>query len=429
MKKTAVLLLSALIVYLCCATVTASPAASGRSTAGMLSPALEVISYGSVMVKSGVVTGTISFSREDFERGIGASVDAVTFTSLPSAKEGRLMYNGSAVTVGQTISSSGLSEIKYVPAGTAVGSSFRFKTSGGYSIECMLRYTDTINLAPTAAKSGDALAVWTQTDIQVFGTLSGSDPEGDAIVFEIVKYPERGILKLTDASSGQYYYTPCTGECGKDEFTYVVRDEWGHYSEEATVVVEIDQAAADLCFADMDGHWAQNAAVIMLAEGAMDAETVDGKVLFEPDREITREEFIVTTMKFLGAGDIAPAATVFADGGLISPASSGYIARAYSLGIVNGIEKNGLLYFEPTSSVTRAEAAVILNSIIGAAEPDTIPVFADGDSVPAYARGSLYALTSEGIMSGTGNGNISPNGMLSRAQAAQILCKIKKMYS
>ena len=418
-----------LFCVICALTVLSSIPVSAAYSGGMLSPALQVISQNTVMIKSGLITGKISFKEEDFEKAVGGKIDSITITSTPSPSDGILTYNGSAVSVNQTISSSGLSELRFVPSGSSETGSFRFKTSSEYSIECVLRYTDTINLAPSAGISQDSVSVWTQCDIKTFSSLSGNDPDGDEIVFEIVDFPEKGILDLTNASTGEYTYTPCDGCRGKDSFTYVVRDEWGNYSEPASVVITIDKAACDLVFADMDGHWAHNAALVMASENAMEMEYVDGNVFFRPDEMITREDFIVTVMKVLGSGEIDPAVTVFADDDEISDEASGYIARAYSLGIVKGTEKNGLKYFNPTDTITRAEAAVILNSIIGAKEPDTLQAFADSDTVPSFAKSALYALNDEGIFKGTGSGNISPNQNLSRAQAAQILLTVKKLYS
>ena len=423
MKKTILILLAALLTVLCVSSVSAASAST------ILSPALEVISSKIIMVKSGLVAGSITFSKEDFNKGVGCAVDSITLTSLPDPSDGVLLYNGSAVAINQTISSKGLDALKYVPTNSSDPSSFKFRTSGEYSIECSIRYTDTLNLAPTAGLTADSVSVWTQTDITAFGKLSASDPEGDAMTFEIVQYPTKGILELRDAMTGDYTYTPCANVTGKDSFTYAAVDEWGHYSEECSVIVDIEKAASDISFADMDGHWAHNAAIVMAAENAMETEEVDGKILFNPDENITREDFLVTVMKILGAGDIPPAETVFADNDEISEDASGYVARAYSLGVISGEEIDGLSYFKPSSTVSRAQAAVILNTIIGAEEPDTVPVFADGDSVPTWARGALYALTSEGILNGNGEGYISPNAPLSRAQAAQIFLKVKKLYS
>ena len=158
----------------------------------------------------------------------------------------------------------------------------------------------------------------------------------------------------------------------------------------------------------------------------METESVNGVLYFRPDEEISREDFLVTVMKALGAGEIEPCATVFADHTDIASDATGYIARAYNLGIIKGVQEADGLYFRPTSGITRAEAAVILNAIIGAKEPDTVPVFADTHSVPTWAQGSLYALSDAGIFMGTGSGNLSPNAVLSRAQTAQILLTVKK---
>lgn len=409
-----------------------SIAASLASTAfayspGLLSPALKNLAEDEYMIRSGIVSGEIGFTQSDFERAVGCSLDSITITALPPSSDGTLFYGNAPLAVNQVISSAGLSQLRFVPTKNCSSSSFRFKAGGDYSIECLLKYTDSANSAPVIS-ANDAIAVWTQQDITTYGTLSASDADGDALTFEIVRYPERGIVELTDASSGNYRYTPMNGIKGDDSFVYVVRDEWGNYSEEATVVIDIDEAAADLVFADMDGHWAYNAAIVMAADGAMDAESVGGELYFKPDEEITREDFLVTVMKALGAGEIEPCTTIFADDSAISTEASGYVARAYELGIIKGSEEGGLLCFKPKESITRAEAAVILNSIIGADEPDTLPVFADSSAVPAWAKGSMYALSDAGIFKGTGSGNISPNDVLNRAQTAQILLTVKKIY-
>ena len=423
MKK---ILLAALLCVLLIVTVVPVSAAY---TGGMLSPALAVISQQNVMVKSGLISGNITFSKDDFEKAVGGKIEYITVTSLPLHSEGILTYNGTEVCVNQTINAASLSCLKFIPTGSSKTGSFRFKSTGEYSTECILKYTDSLNIAPSSAEKEDDVSVWTQCDIETYGTLAGRDPDGDHIVFEITDYPEKGILELLDCEAGTYTYTPCDGILGKDEFSYVVCDEWGHYSPESTVVIDIEKAASDIVFNDMDGHWAHNAAIVMAGENIMDFEFDETGVMFNPDDKITREDFLVGVMKVLGAGDIEPASTVFADDKEISEKASGYVERAYSLGIIKGNKRDGLIYFDPQSTITRSEAAVILNKIIGAPEYESVSVFSDDDAVPSWAKGSLYALTNEGVFKGTGEGRISPNETLDRAQTAQILLTIKKLYS
>lgn len=402
---------------------------SATYTGGMLSPALAVLAGQNVMIKTGLISGKISFSEDDFYNAVGGEFDAITVTSTPLRSDGVLTYNGSEVSVNQVISASSLSELCFEPTGNSKTGSFSFKSSGEYSTECVLKYTETINLAPTAAKKEEDIAVWTQEDIMTYGTLSGSDPDGDKIFFEITEPAKKGIVCITDTALGNYTYIPCDSMTGRDSFTYTVRDEWGNYSEKSTVVIKIDPPSCDIVFSDMGEHWAHNAALVMASENVMSIKECDGQFLFEPSEKISREDFVVSVMKILGAGDIEPQSTTFADDTEIDTEKSGYIARAQSLGIIKGREKDGLMYFDPKDTVTRAESAVIVNAIIGEKEPETVPTFADDDAVPVYAKGSLYALTSAGIFKGNGYGYISPNEELSRAQVAQILLNIKKIYT
>ena len=56
-----------------------------------------------------------------------------------------------------------------------------------------------------------------------------------------------------------------------------------------------------------------------------------------------------------------------------------------------------------------------------------LPTFADTSAIPAWASPSLYALNSLGILKGTGDGLLSPDTTLSRAQTAQMLLAVKNL--
>ena len=427
MKKVFLFLLTALLLA---APLTVSAAAYSFS-GGLLTPGLSLLAAADGMIRSSLVGTEVTFSRSDFEKAVGCRLDSVVITALPPSSDGTLYFGSAPVIANQLIGAAALSSLRFVPSAACGSSSFRFKAAGEYSIECALKFTDTVNTAPTAAPTAAEAAafpdsVWTQQDITVYGTLNGSDPDGDAVIFEVTKAPQHGILEVISPSVGDYRYTPFDGYVGKDTFCYTVRDEWGNYAEDAVVSVEVARAAADLVFADMDGHWAYNAALVMAAEDAMQVESVDGQLYFRPDERISREDFLVTVMKALGAGDIEPTATVFADNAAITPDATGYIDRAYRLGVIRGSYENGMLCFKPGDSITRAEAAVILNAILGAETPDAVPVFADSSAVPAWAQGSLYALTASGYFKGTGAGQLSPNEVLDRAQTAEILLTIRQ---
>lgn len=392
----------------------------------ILSPGLSCLSSACDMIQTGLIATEITFTGEDFADAIGYTPRFVTVTSLPPAGDGTLYFGTLPVSVNQKISGSNLSLLRFVPASGCTSSSFRFRGDNEYSHSCTLRFTQTVNHSPVT-DSTEAAMVWTQQNIGTCGTLPGSDPEGDALQFEIVSYPSKGIITLTNPAAGAYRYTPYEDAEGSDIFSYQIRDSYGNYSPVRTMEVSIDKPACQIVFADMTDHWAQNAAVVMVADSAMEVFSEGGEIYFRPDDAISREDYLVTVMKALGAGEVQPCSTVFADTDQMSPEATGYIHRAYTLGIIQGTEQDGQLVFRPEDSITRAEAAVILNAILGADTPDVIPTFADTSAIPAWASPSLYALNSLGILQGTGDGYLSPDVTLSRAQTAQMLLTVKNL--
>ena len=418
-KRTLIASASLFFLLVLPAHVSASPA---------LSPGLSHLASQTEMIVSGLVAGDIRFTEEDFVNAVGAAFDSLTVTALPPVSDGKLMFGGAPVAVNQRIAADSLDSLRFAPEPGCEKSSFRFRTAGDYSISCLLRWTEKTNSAPVTQTAGSdaAVSVWTQCGIGAYGILPGSDPDGDAVIFEVTDYPAKGLLTLS--KNGRYCYTPFEGAKGGDSFRYVVRDEWGHYSAPREVPVSVEKCASSLVLSDMEGHWAHNAALVMASENAMTLRYDDGKLCFDPELEVSREDFVVTVMKALGAGEVKPASTPFADDGEISEKASGYIARACSLGLIRGSGgKNGNV-FRPKDPVTRAEAAVILNAIVGAEETDTVTVFADSSSVPVWARSSLSALASAGIFSGDGSGAISADSVMTRAQVAELLLRVRRMF-
>lgn len=398
-------------------------------SASILSPGLYHLSSSADMIKSGIVCTEISFSAADFEAALGVTPAAITVTSLPTS--GKLYLGDHMIRMNQVVTEKQLAALRYVPGDTREPVSFRFRAGGDYSHVCVLCFSDTANSAPvtvsaTASMMASGLSQWTQQNVMLYGTLSGSDPDGDAMRFEILQYPKKGICKITNAASGNFVYTPYDGALGEDAFTYRIRDSYGQYSDEACVAVTIAEPVTTEVFADMEGHWAQNAVMVLAAEGIVRGVQVGGESYFHPDDISSREDFLVTVMRALGSGEIPPCTTDFADDTEISADASGYVQRAHALGIIHGSEVNGRICFRPHDPVTRAEAAVICNAILGAETPEVVPTFADNSIIPVWAKPSLYALSNIGILRGTGDGNLSPDSPISRAQAAQMLYKIRQ---
>ena len=264
----------------------------------------------------------------------------------------------------------------------------------------------------------------THRNVTLYGTLPCYDPDGDETIIEIVSYPEKGLLTLTDRSTGEYTYTPGTSYTGKDSFTYVARDVYGNYSASATVSLEIVKPTSNVVYHDILDKPCYNAALSMTEEGIMSGTQVGSYQYFYPERTVSRAEFCVMAMNALGITEVTDAtATVFADHADIPVSLRGYIATAYELGYIRGLYQNDTLCFEPNRAITRAEAAVMLGNMIDAATPTVAPTFADADDVPAWAASSLSSLTAMGILD-TDCGYIDPTEAVTRADAAEMLCNL-----
>ncbi len=414
-----------LVCFLCTVCIFIPVRAEAATDPAPVSPGLLVLAERFPMAKAGLAGAPLSFSAEDFGRAVNlASVRTVTVTRTPSPEEGELRLGNVVVNRGQTIHASALENLSYVSARGGVRySSFGFTVNDSpVEITCQVFMLNAINHAPTLESvPKTALSVSTHKNVTLWGELPSYDPDGDGTVVEIVSYPKYGILLLTDASKGEYTYTPSVDRVGKDSFSYVVRDTYGNYSASATVSLQILRPASSLVFADMRGEKGENAALRVTEAGIMSGTPWGMSIYFEPDRAVSRVDFVVMAMKAMGVTDPGNGVpTAFVDWQTIPEESRGYIAAAYGLGYIQGEPTASGLCFHAERSITRAEAAVILGRMVNAATPTLKPVFEDAREIPAFAQASVYSVAALGLLNDR-DGNIEPMEPVTRLDAAEIL--------
>lgn len=92
------------------------------------------------------------------------------------------------------------------------------------------------NEAPAAAAGNLTVT----EDTQQTGALpAGTDPDGDALTYDISSQGTKGTVSITDASTGAFTYTPDPNQVGSDSFQYRAYDGY-NYSAPATVSVTIN---------------------------------------------------------------------------------------------------------------------------------------------------------------------------------------------
>ncbi len=189
------------------------------------------------LIKSGLLGEKICFRDTDFKSALGVTdFKKITLTSLPKESDGILLYAGKRAVRGQTIKRRCIPSLVFLPASeNTKEASFCFTAEGyadGQVIECVLRFCQTVNLAPSVSFPASSDFSSTQSG-KISGTLYARDPEGDKLEFFVAAYPRHGSLTL--GKDGSYTYTASPSSFAEDSFSYVVRDEWGNWSDVAKI--------------------------------------------------------------------------------------------------------------------------------------------------------------------------------------------------
>ena len=382
------------------------------------------------VIKTGLYGQKLTFSDADFKQAYAITdFNTVTIETLPASTEGTLILAGRRVKAGQTVKRRNLAAMIFVPASAEVTeSSFEYTLRYG-GVEqagvCEMKFIDKVNYAPKTPEAKESsLTLKTQSEISVYGRLEGYDPEGDKLEYIIAAYPKNGALTFTDKDAGTYRYTPSGSFTGYDSFTYVVRDEYGNYSEPVEVGIRIVERMSNEVYADMTDRSEYNAAVAMSALGVMSGKTLGDGKYFMPDETVSRAEFVAMAMKAAGMkADTSLSRTFFDDNTDIPVALVSYIATAQRLGIVDGDYTEAGLVFEPNRGITKNEAAKIIGSILGLKESEEDSIYFDNATVSHSARSSVAAMFTLGIFDGEVE-SFSGTDIVTRAEAAEYLYRM-----
>ena len=236
----------------------------------------------------------------------------------------------------------------------------------------------------------------TYKNIANTGALDARDPEGDTLTYQLVKEPKRGTVDI--APDGGFTYTPAQNKVGKDVFTYTATDSAGNVSNVANVTVKIVKPTDKAMYQDLAGDTLAYTAMWLKDRGVYTGKRIAGNLCFEPEGTLTRGEFLVMAMKLLGAEpESARLTSGFADESKTPAWMRPYIVSAFKSGMVSGVTSPDGMVFRPSSNLTRAEAAVMLQNILDLPQSQEAAVFSEDCAVPVWAQASVSALESAGI--------------------------------
>ncbi|MBP3966483.1 S-layer homology domain-containing protein [Paenibacillus lignilyticus] len=173
-------------------------------------------------------------------------------------------------------------------------------------------------------------------------------------------------------------------------------------------------------FSDVAPAYWYSKAVTFLAARDIAAGTDDTH--FSPLANVTRGQFLVLLLKAYGIVPNETEAANFADAG--NTYYTNYLGAAKRLGITNGLGDN---LFVPDKAITRQDLFTLLYRSLDALGklPEaksgvSVSSFTDADHIAAYAQEAAETLVESGIVSGN-NGKLSPQGVTTRAEVAQVL--------
>ena len=244
-----------------------------------------------------------------------------------------------------------------------------------------------------------------------------SDGEGEDMTFAVVDQPRKGTVTIDGVN---FTYTPDEDITGGDSFTYAATDSSGKTSAPATVTVTIQKTRSGVTYADTDAKSAY-AAQEMAEKGIFTGAKIGDQYYFEPDRTVSRSEFLAMTMEMAGRDVTAVTMTGFSDDAAIPTWAKAYAAAGVADGIVQGSATAQGVAFRSEESITFNEAASLLNRVLEIENVDLDVWYADRESVPTWASQAVGNLEAVSVLQTGSFGSDAMAQAVTRADAAEML--------
>lgn len=343
------------------------------------------------------------FSGEDFSGE--EELTGICLTELPEASLGTLKLGQRVLRAGDILTHEEAARMTFCPLATAEDTEATFQYLPIYENRVEPAAVMTISIRGKEDKAPVAMdcAVETYKNLPSTQPLKVNDPEEQKLTFTVTRQPRRG--QVTIHEDGTFTYTPKKNKVGVDSFTYTAADPGGNVSREATVTITILKPTQSTLYTDTVGEDCQFEAEWMKNTGIFTGENLVGSVCFQPEKAVTRGEFVTMLVKAL---EIPVEDTAAGDWGDAPKWLRPYLAAAMRSGLTEGLPATDT--FDLNQPITGAEAAVMLNNALDYACSDAAAFAAD---VPEWAVSSVSALAEQGIE--------LHEGALSRGDVAKLL--------
>lgn len=188
-----------------------------------------------------------------------------------------------------------------------------------------------------------------------------------------------------------------------------------HFTKFAILAAEPEEEAG--IPVDAVGHWAERYIARMMEAGLASEES---KVRYDPDRPVTRAEFVSLILGALPARARIPNEDwpPFAD--VAGHEAAAEIAEAAARGIVEGY---GDGTFRPDDFLLREEMTALLARSLGVAALAATRTFGDEADISAWARDAVFSASARGLIEGDDKGRFRPRDEATRAETAAVIIR------
>jgi len=199
------------------------------------------------------------------------------------------------------------------------------------------------------------------------------------------------------------------------------------YPTEETTTPEqiVPEIKDEFIFEDLENAgWAKEQIMNLYKQGIINGVS---ETRFEPDRDVTREEFVKLCVASFDLKHIDKEAVEFTDckeTDWFYP----YVQIAYSHGLINGMGDGS---FGAGQAIKREDAAVICLKLLELAGKlptvDRNKEFADNGEISDYAKLAVMSLSEVGVINGFEDGTFKPRETTTRAQTAVIIERLMSL--
>ena len=355
---------------------------------------------------------TYCFTPGDFSEE--ENLCGICVTGLPDVSTGTVMLGTRVVCVGDILTAEQVSQMTFVPLETETDREAVvtylpiYENRVEQSTTMTLSIRGKVNQAPVAEDQ----AIETYKNLPNTAGLKATDPEGQALTYTITRQPKRGTVEI--GPDGSFTYTPKKNKVGVDSFTYTAADPAGNVSREATVTITVLKPTDSTQYSDtlqsncrFEAEWLKNTGLFI-------GEQVNGQLVFNENKPVSRGEFVAMAVQVLGI-PVDEDLTTSAYSDEIPTWLQPYLAAALRSGLTDRLSSTT---FGAGETVTGEEAAVILQNAmefsVSVASIESVD-----ESVPEWAAAAVAAMSENGVSINTGE--------LTRGEVAVILYQISKM--